>query len=110
MNKGLLRFFTHFTSIERIKHCIKDRTCGVLLGTRKHSTNDFIVVGRLYVSEHNAYMVLSSWHTWGFKKYIEPYVYCTKLFAYPRADMHDELNIVYHITGIKDSSYVSELS
>lgn len=108
MTKGLLKFFTYFTTVDRIKHCVKDRTRGVLLGIRKRSTNDFTVVGRLYISEHNAYMILSSWHIWGFKKYIESYVYCTKLLTYPRADMDDELNIIYHITGIKSIDYVSD--
>lgn len=109
MDKGLLRFFTYFTSIERIRHCVKDRTRRVLLGRQNpDNTNEFIVVGKLYISEHNAYMVLSSWHISGFKEYIEPYVYCTKLFAYPRADMDDELNIVYHITGIRNTDYVSD--
>lgn len=106
MTKGLLKFFTYFTTVDRIKHCVKDRTRGVLLGIQKPNTNDFTVVGRLYISEHNAYMILSPWHIRGFKEYIEPYVYCTKLLAYPRAVMDDELNTIYHITGIKSTEYV----
>lgn len=109
MPRDLLRFFTYFTTIDRIKSCIKDKTRKVLLGRRYPCiNNEYTVVGKLYISEHNAYVVLSSWHISGFKKLIEPYVYCTKILTYPRADMDDELNTVYHITGIRNTDYISD--
>jgi hypothetical protein len=107
MTKGLLKFFTYFTSIDRIKHCVKGRTRGALLHRlNPDNTNDFIVVGRLYVSEHNAYIVLSPWHIKGFNKLIKPYVHCTKLLTYQRRGTDDAFNIIYHITGIKSIDYV----
>lgn len=109
MTKGLLKFFTYFTSIDRIRSCVKDRTRRVLLHRlNPDNTNDFIIVGKLYISEHNAYIVLSSWHIKGFNKLIKPYVHCTKLLTYQRRDMDDELNIIYHIIGIKSIDYVSD--
>ena len=109
MTKELLKFLTYFTSTNRIRICIRDKTRSALLNRRNpDNINEFIMVGKLYISEHNAYMVLSSWHIAGFKKCIEPYVYCTKIFTYPRADMGGELDTIYHITGIRNTDYVSD--
>ena len=107
MNKDLLKFFLCFTKPVRLNKALKDKTLRVLLGRRYlDNPNDFTVVGKLYISENNAYMVLSSWHLAGFHKLVEPYVSCTKLLTYQRADMDDEIITVYHITGIKSIDYV----
>ena len=110
MNKDLLKFLTYFTDIDRIRICIRDRTHRTILSRRYPSNaNEISLVGKLYISEHNAYIVLSSWHILGFKKLIEPYVYCTKVLTYPRTDMDDEVTTIYHITGIRNTNYVSDL-
>lgn len=109
MNKELLKFFTYFTDIDRIRTCIKDRTRRIILSRRYPSNaNEISLVGKLYISERNAYIVLSSWHVSGFKKLIEPYVYCTKVLTYLRADMDDEITTIYHITSIRNTDYVSD--
>lgn len=107
MNKGLLKFFTYFTDIDRIRRCVRDRTHRTILSRRYPSDSDELsLLGKLYISEHNAYIVLSSWHVAGFNKLIKPYVHCTKLLTYNRADMEDEVTTIYHITGIKSIDYV----
>ena len=109
MDRDLLKFFTYFTTIDRIRSCVKNRTRRVLLGRRyPYGSSEYTMVGKLYISEHNAYLVLSSWHITGFNKLIKPYVHCTKLFTYYRTDMDDELNVIYHITGIRNTDYVSD--
>ena len=109
MNKELLKFFTYFTCIERLRSCVKDKTRRTLLGIRyPWNANDYTVVGNLYISEHNAYIVLSSWHVKNFESLVKPYVYCTKLLTYPRAGMEDEINTIYHITGVRNKDYVSD--
>lgn len=110
MNKELLRFFTYFTSIDRIRICIKDKTRRTILSRRYPSNaNEITLVGKLYISERNAYIVLSSWHVLGFEKLIKPYVSCTKVLTYLRMGMDDEITTIYHITGIRDTNYVSDL-
>lgn len=108
MSKDVLKFLTYFTSIDRIRRCIEDKTRRVLL-IKTISDNNDIIAGRLYISEHNAYIVLFSWHVKGFENLIKPYVSCTRLLTCPHADMGDEIMTIYHITGIRNKDYVSDL-
>ena len=108
MNKELLKFFTYFTDIDRIRRCIKDKTRRILL-QQTTSDDNLIVAGRLYISEHSAYIVLFPWHVRGFENLIKPYVSCTRLFTCPKADMGGEIMTIYHITGIRNKDYVSDL-
>lgn len=109
MTKELLKFFTYFTCIERLRICVKDKTRRILLARcYPCNTNEYTVVGKLCVSEHNAYIVLSSWHVKGFERLVKPYVNCIKLLTYPQIDMENELNIIYHITGIRNKDYASD--
>lgn len=109
MTKDLLKFLTYFTCKERLRTCVKDRTRGVLLGIQyPYNANEYTVVGRLYISKRNAYIVLSSWHVKNFERFVKPYVDCTKLLTYPRAGMEDEINIIYHITGVRNKDYASD--
>lgn len=109
MTKDLLKFLTYFTDIDRIRICIRDRTRRTILSRRYPSNaNEISLVGKLYISDHNAYIVLSSWHIPGFEKLIKPYVSCTKVLTYLRTDMDDEITTIYHITGIRNTNYVSD--
>lgn len=106
MNKELLKFFTYFTDISRIRTCIRDRTRRIILNRRYPSnSNEISLVGKLYISEGNAYIVLSPWHVLGFEKLIKPYVSCTKVLT---TDMDDEVTTIYHITGMRNKDYVSD--
>lgn len=110
MNKELLKFFTYFTSIARLRKCIKDRTRRVTLGFPSTSNNNFTVVGKLCISEHNAYMVLYPWHVKAFESLVKPYVSCTRLLTYPQADIGGDIITIYHITGMRDKDYVSDFT
>lgn len=108
MNKELLKFFTYFTSTDRIRKCIKDRTRRVPLAYPHTRSNNFTMVGKLSISEHNAYIIVFPWHVKGFESLVKPYVSCTRLLTYQQTDMEGDITTIYHITGIRDKKYVSD--
>ena len=107
MSKGVLKFLTYFTNSNRLRYCIKNKSHGILLDRRypSNSTN-YHLVGRLYLSEHNAYIVVSPWHQGNFDKLIKPYAFCTKVLAY-QVNV-EGITCIYHITGIRNKDYVSD--
>ena len=109
MNKDLLKFLTYFTSTDRIRYCIENRTRRAVLAYPSNAISNFTRVGKLCISEHNAYIIVFPWHVNGFESLVKPYVSCTRLLTYQQTDMEGDITTIYHITGIRNTNYVSDL-
>lgn len=108
MNKELLKFLTYFTSTHRIRHCIENKTRRAVLAYPSNAISNFTRVGKLCISEHNAYIIVFPWHVEGFESLVKPYVSYTRLLTYPQADIGGDIITIYHITGMRNKDYVSD--